>query len=477
MIAFALSGLLALAVDIGYARLTQSQMQNAADSAALEGLRKRDAVRNPANGNPVAFASDCTRRAAANRVAHWTFDDDFDPASGDADYQFGAGPVVDLTEGETSFHALQTISVPDPHVYKPDLQLNQGNRVYGDMVSGRFCYTSDPFSSEGGAYELQDIVCTEPQHGSGTYSRGDFNPNLNVPTGTPGLSECPAADEAPPTPFPLGGTGNLGSVDDSAFLVRLRRSNDFQDVAGQQEPGVGSSGPTLPLTFGKGTTVRGDDPTLDYSVRRDGLTVRATAIAATRPAMHLGAPQTNPATPNITPFVLADTCVQNPTGAAVTITVSINPLTGNLTRTGAGSPGCATGSVVGRFIANAATFRTVGQAMPAAGIPALCAATPSFTARYGPVYSQMATGPNRIIGFAEVNFTRAPVCPRLPNAPYTATITRRVSMVAPSNATAILAEGFPASVPPALVAELLAKNLVAAGRINYGPVLVPVLAR
>jgi hypothetical protein len=477
MIAFALSGLLALAVDIGYARLTQSQMQNAADSAALEGLRKRDAVRNPANGNPVAFASDCTRRAAANRVAHWTFDDDFDPASGDVDYQFGAGPVVDLTQGETSFHALQTISVPDPHVYKPDLQLNQGNQVYGDMVSGRFCYTSDPFPSEGGAYELQDIVCTEPQHGSGTYSRSDFNPNLNAPAGPPGLSECPAADEAPPTPFPPGGTGNLGSVDDSAFLVRLRRSNDFQDAAGQLESGVGSSGPALPLTFGKGTTVRGDDPTLDYSVRRDGLTVRATAIAATRPAMHLGAPQTNPATPNMTPFVLADTCVQNPTAAAVTITVSINPLTGNVTRTGAGSPGCATGSVVGRFIANAATFRTVGQAMPAAAIPALCAATPSFTARYGPVYSQMTTGPNRIIGFAEVNFTRAPVCPRLPNAAYTATITRRVSMVAPSNATAILAEGLPAGVPPALVGELLAKNLVAAGRINYGPVLVPVLAR
>ena len=63
LIAFALSGLLALAVDIGFARLTQNQMQNAADSAALEGLRKRDAVRNPVNGNPVAFASDCTRRA------------------------------------------------------------------------------------------------------------------------------------------------------------------------------------------------------------------------------------------------------------------------------------------------------------------------------------------------------------------------------------------------------------------------------
>ena len=477
LILFALSGLLALSVDIGFARLTQNQMQNAADSAALEGLRKRDAVRNPVNGNPVAFASDCTRRAAANRIVHWTFDDDFDAASGDVDYQFGAGPVLDVTDGVTSAHALQTISVPDPHVYKPDLQLNQQNQVYGDMVSGRFCYTSDPFPSEGGTYEVQDIVCTEPQRGSGAYSRNDFNPNLTVPAGPPGLSECPAPDETPPTPLPLGGTGNLGTVDDSAFLVRLRRSNDFVGEAGQAETGVGSSGPALPLTFGKGTTIRGDDPLADYSVRRDGLTVHATAIAATRPVMHLGAPQTNPATPSMAPFVLGDTCVQSPTGAAVTITVSINPNTGIVTRTGPGAPGCATGSVVGRFVANAVALRTVGQAPPPAGVPARCPATVAFPMRYAPIYSQMTTGPQRIIGFAEVGFARAPVCPRNPNAVFPATITRRVSTVAPSNATAILSEGLPAGVPAALVPELLAKNLVAAGRVNYGPVLAPVLAR
>jgi hypothetical protein len=89
----------------------------------------------------------------------------------------------------------------------------------------------------------------------------------------------------------------------------------------------------------------------------------------------------------------------------------------------------------------------------------------------------MTTGPNRIIGFAEIGFTRAPNCPANQNAPFTATVTRRVSTVAPSNATAILSEGLPAGVPPALVPELLARNLVATGQVNYGPVLVPVLAR
>ncbi|MBF8301205.1 MAG: hypothetical protein HW394_1575, partial [Acidobacteria bacterium] len=212
LIVFALCGLLSLVVDIGYARLTQGQMQNAADAAALEGLRRRDVgVRNPVTGQTVndPFASDCLRRAAANRVVRWTFDEDFDPTDGDPDYQFGAGPVIDLTEGVTSVHALQTISVPDPHVYKPDPQLNQENQVYGDMVSGRFCYTADPVPSEGGTSELQEIVCTEPQRGSGSYARTDFNPNLTSPGPPPGLSECPAADAAAPDPWPLPGSGSI----------------------------------------------------------------------------------------------------------------------------------------------------------------------------------------------------------------------------------------------------------------------------
>ena len=60
---------------------------------------------------------------------------------------------------------------------------------------------------------------------------------------------------------------------------------------------MASSGPSLPLTFGKGTTIFGDDPSGGYSVRRDGLTVRATAIASVRPALHVGLPQANPVQP------------------------------------------------------------------------------------------------------------------------------------------------------------------------------------
>jgi Flp pilus assembly protein TadG len=40
LMVFVVCGLLSLVVDVGYARLTQGQMQNAADAAALEGLGK-----------------------------------------------------------------------------------------------------------------------------------------------------------------------------------------------------------------------------------------------------------------------------------------------------------------------------------------------------------------------------------------------------------------------------------------------------
>ncbi len=473
--------MLSLIIDIGYARLSQSQMQNAADTAALEGLRKRDVgVRNPAGAivnDP--FASDCIRRASANRLVRWTFDDDFTPANGDPDYQFGAGPILDFTEGVTSAHALQTVSVPETHVYKPDPQLNQQNQVYGDMVSGRFCYVADPAPSEGRTYEVQELVCEEPQNASGTYARNDFNPSLLSPTPPAGLSDCPAPDDDAPNPWPLGGRGSISTVDNGAFLVRLRRSTEFADQQGQTELNVASSGPSLPLTFGKGTTIHGDDPGSDYSVRRDGLTVRATAIATIRPAMHIGLPLAGLSQAGVTRFALVDTCVQSPTGAAVTITVTINPATGVATRTGAGAPGCATGSVVGRFVANPAAITTIGSALPGLPVPTACQGATSVTGQYGPVYSMMASGGGaRIIGFARVNFTRAPVCPP-GNAPFTATITRTAPLVASSNASAHVTGALPLPITatPAVVRELIEKNQVAEGRLNYGPVLVAALAR
>src|SRR5207245_10303987 len=80
------------------------------------------------------------------------------------------------------------------------------------------------------------------------------------------------------------------------------------------------------LVVGRGTMIYGDDPSRGYSARRDGLTVRATAIAEIRPAMHVGLPQVNPSLPGVTPFTLRDTFVQTLNAAGSQVTV--NPTSG-----------------------------------------------------------------------------------------------------------------------------------------------------
>jgi hypothetical protein len=480
LIVFAMFGVLALVIDIGYARVTRAQMQQAADVAALEGLRNRDVgVINPATGVGAAnaFASDCLRRIAAHRAVHWVFDDNFDPTDGDP-YQFGAGPRVELSEGVTNLHALQTMSVPDVPVYKPDLQLNQLNDVHGDMVSGRFCYTVEPGTLEGADY-AETLVCEEPQRGSGAYSRVDFNPSPTTPIAT-AAAECPLPDEELPTTWPAS-TASLATVNDSAFLVRLRRSNELRDFADQVESGVASSGPALPLLFGKGTTIHGDDPGSDYSIRRDGLTVRATAIADIRPALHVGLPQTNPARLGVTPYVVADSFV--PTVPAAGVQVTINPAAGlvcrGLTCTAATPPAM----VVGRFVDNlvnparagSLAVSTVGRTLPAP-VPIACTIlTPAVRVGYGPVYSLMASGATRIIGFTRISLNADPARPANPCA----AVVQRASFVAPTNATAVLANGLPlaTTAQPAEVRELLTKNLRRSGAIDYSPVLAPVLVR
>jgi hypothetical protein len=248
---FAIFGILSLVVDLGFVRLTQVQMQNAADTAAIEGLRERDLEPDP-------FRSDCMRRTTARNFVSWTFDDDYDPAA-DA-LQLGAGPHVALSPGFGDVQALQTIDLNAPRVYDPILQRNQAsNAQYGDLVSGSFL---------GGSFPVVE---------DGAYSRSDFVPAGPVPPAG-GLSACPPDDDFTGVP------ASSGTIPDDSFLVRLRRSNEASD------PDISSTGPAIQLLFGRAATVGGTDPVTGYNVRRDGLTVRATAIARTRGALRVSVP-------------------------------------------------------------------------------------------------------------------------------------------------------------------------------------------
>ena len=218
--------LLAAIAEVGAARVSQSKLQGAVDSAAREGLRARDLLPSPAESE---------RRERARAIVRLTFDADLDLGTSDPLLQLGAGGIVPLADlggigGAGGF---------DPgalSVYRPDPALNLGNEPHGDMVAGTYIPTWPPV--ENGLYERDDFV---------------------------------SATEA-------------ASPQAGAFLVRSRRTNDPLGL--DTVPGVSTSAAPLPLLFALGTTLQPIDGTGDvYDPRRDGLTIRATAIACASPAL------------------------------------------------------------------------------------------------------------------------------------------------------------------------------------------------
>ena len=271
MMFFGLMGLAALVIDIGFARLTQRQMETAVDSAALEGLRF---------GSPQASAM-------VAKIFPTT-----DPNPAPANY--GAGPVVNFSGGvgPPELAAGQTMSPGSPPVYQPatsggaaGLELNPSNATEGDMVVGTYGVNS--------SYPEP----TSPADEDGNYNRRDFRP------ASPGSSG-------------------------SAFLVRMRRTNNTGGL--DREPGVSSGGPTLPVLFGRGSMMARSGSSGQLSVA-SGITVRATAIAGPQPAKTVGPVYSNTggaltAVAQLAPFAIQRDLWTNLVAAGATASATVNPL-------------------------------------------------------------------------------------------------------------------------------------------------------
>ena len=216
--------LLAVSVEVGAARYAQSELQDAVDVASREGLRLRDV----AGGN-----SELVRRQAAVGAVTRTFSVGQDPAFA---LDLGAGGVVPL-EDLNGIGDAGGFDAEDVGRFVPRLALNLDNIRHGDLVAGEF---------DG------SMLAGE----SGTYVRPDFVPS----------NPAQAARSR-------------------AFLVRARRTPAESLL--DRVPGVSTSGPPLPYLFGLGTTIQ-QAPGGAYDPRRDGLSVRATAIADAQPALSAG---------------------------------------------------------------------------------------------------------------------------------------------------------------------------------------------
>ena len=375
-----LMGVAALCVDMGVARLTQAQMQNAADTAALEGLRQRDALNDGDRRLAVA-----TLVNGANAGPQVLFDD--------------AGlPNADL-------NAAQTINSGAPTFYPVNLELNTDipsnsgiNDKTGDMVSG--AYSHVPKSKECG-YNDTDPSCPPDEQ----YQRNDF------------VVSGPIAP-------------NTRSLDPS-FLVRLRRTDSRNDAVDRNPP-VSSRGESLPLLFGRGTVIQPHNNTNNYNPRVDGITVRATAIADARPALRVGMPSppsVTPSFPGLASFALSESYWRNlGDNGSDTLTIDTG---GNLIR---GLPLCPT---VGLYNDQTQPLPLVVGTAIAAG-----AAHGVPNSGYVPLFAAIS-GTNRVIGFGYVQVSSGTpsACPQATTTAFT--VTRVSPYIAPLNATTVVTGGFP----------------------------------
>jgi len=263
LIVVGLFAAMALMIDLGLANLTQTQMQTASDATALEILRDRDHTGLNATNSGEAFVRDRRRRQFNTPFA----DAPFVPALGTeaaTGEQHGGGAWIDITPGPGGLQAGTRLVASG--VSAPGLQVNYNfsdevgseeplNRRNGDVVSGT--WVGDGVAGIAGNPRWME---------HGNYERLDFTPS-------------------DPTDAPFA----------SAVLVRLRRTRtnfDPSALALDNELMVASSGRTIPLLFGRGTSIAGSSsPTEEFSIRHRGIAVRATTITDSSPAVRIGKAQ------------------------------------------------------------------------------------------------------------------------------------------------------------------------------------------
>jgi hypothetical protein len=251
MLVFAFLAIAGLAIDIGMANLTQQEMQVAVDTAALEGLRLRDY-------DEYQNVSDTSRRPKVSHMVRLVFDDDLHPTG---------NPSVtdDPLDPPSNFDG------PDA------LHMGAGStlQVAGDLGSQEIIYDpSNPVVDD-------PVLRTNIKPGDENNQNGDMVSGLDRADET--------HDEFPGYVRPDFTAGNLQDQQSQslAFLVRMRRTTGSNPL--DKEPLVSSRSRPVPFLFGLGSLIHAADNG-GYDPRREGMTIRATAIAAARPALRASPP-------------------------------------------------------------------------------------------------------------------------------------------------------------------------------------------
>ncbi len=350
LLVFGLMAMAALVIDMGMASATQGQMQSAVDSAALEAMRGRNTTDRgePDYHEPIVLNSEGPRRDRAAELIRLIFDDDLDPDNGDL-LGIGVGPDFRMTGGIGEADASALIELGgtvelDSAPLQPNSDWVAGyNSPTGDMVGGRYISAASHI---------------EPAD----YNRDDFIPAPSLTT----------------------------SSNSDAFLVRMRRTGE------DSVPGASWVGPAIPYLFGRGSLIGASD---SYSPRKDGISVRATAIVGLQHALQVGRgrpklPGERWHTRGVLPFAIRRTHWNRPD-------IAINdPRCVELLETGEIriDPG-GVDLEIGFFI-NEVT--AIGQEVVPAARPDDVSALPLPYEGWVPIYEDVF-GTNRVIGFGYVD--------------------------------------------------------------------------
>lgn len=430
LLVFGLMAIAALVIDIGMASATQGQMQAAVDSAALEAMRGRNTLNNgvPDHIEVIPFFFEDDRRGKAAEMIRLSFDDDLQLGADEAGYT--VGPAFEVNGGVGDADAFGLIEVGgNVELDDPPIQLNQGgsagfNWRGGDLVAGTF----DPLATH---VEASD------------YTRDDFTP----------------ADSF------------LAANESTAFLVRMRRTGETS------EPGASWIGPAIPYLFGRGSLMRGDGSS---TPRKDGISVRATAIATAQPALQVGRHVDGPqgTKRGIAKYALEwtawrdiDVTLNDP--ACVMVVANELFLVASETAPGPGGPTSPEPVLIGRLMDPLPSLRAskVGQRVDVQ-VATLPDPEPSESEVWVPLYANVL-GIDRVIGFAyaEIGSPEQGGCTTDSFA-----FSKRASDVASDNASAV----FPSSAEDLTKAEWnelfrLRRELVEHPRGE--PLLAPALSR
>lgn len=321
-----LFGLLGAVVDGGRLRVTRQQMDAGAECAALEGLRFKD------------LEGDIGRRDRAITATANLWDDDLDPSNGDR-IGLGAGSLPVVSGVDPLGGTIVVAATAADRVWKPALALEQnpGNAAHGDLVAG---------------LHQADGVATEDDQ----FVRGDFTP---VAAGSSATTLASA----------------------SAFLVRLRRAN--RRLALDQQPGESSSGPPFEWLWASGSAWQEPGPGDANASRRDGLTLRAAAIASTARALVVSPDPVLGITIAVVALRIDAASTWNATAPGATATFDVD------------ANGLLTVAGVEQGLTLAAEPRSVGAAvLPATAAPTALPTTTLLLPVYGTV-----GGERRVVGF------------------------------------------------------------------------------